>query len=270
MGRFTTADPDGGSINPQDPQSWNRYTYTRNNPVNAVDATGYSDFLLGRFGTCDLFDPAEIEFTGSLISETGMAGCPPWSRPDPSYRQQRFVPGNIDVTAIGADGMYYIMHNTQAGTIPVFTVETVLVVGGRVLVTVVGKVALPITIAAVGAGLVYYYWDDIIEGIEGARDEIIRDIVRSGCPPSENFNNPEIQPRPGFDKVYNTDGSITWLNRATGEYLRPDLTHGPPIGPHWDFRIMFPNGFYEIWRCFKDKAPEFKERGRRWWDSIIQ
>jgi RHS repeat-associated protein len=40
--RFCSADPLMGS--PGDPQSWNRYAYVRNDPINAIDPTGQSVF----------------------------------------------------------------------------------------------------------------------------------------------------------------------------------------------------------------------------------
>jgi RHS repeat-associated protein len=46
-GRFLSPDPyrsnSGGPGDPADPQSWNRYTYTRNDPVNRLDPTGLND-----------------------------------------------------------------------------------------------------------------------------------------------------------------------------------------------------------------------------------
>lgn len=44
MGRFTTADPFSESANPEDPSSWNRYSYIQNDAVNAVDPDGL-DFV---------------------------------------------------------------------------------------------------------------------------------------------------------------------------------------------------------------------------------
>jgi RHS repeat-associated protein len=40
MGSFCSADPVGGD--PTDPQTWNRYAYARNNPVNFIDPNGQS------------------------------------------------------------------------------------------------------------------------------------------------------------------------------------------------------------------------------------
>lgn len=40
MGRFTSVDPKATSERPVDPQSWNRYAYTRNNPVIYTDPDG--------------------------------------------------------------------------------------------------------------------------------------------------------------------------------------------------------------------------------------
>jgi RHS repeat-associated protein len=40
MGRFMSPDPgNAGAVN-ADPQSWNAYSYVRNNPVNLTDPTG--------------------------------------------------------------------------------------------------------------------------------------------------------------------------------------------------------------------------------------
>ncbi|MCU1231255.1 MAG: hypothetical protein JWO97_4139 [Acidobacteria bacterium] len=39
-GRFLSVDPELGSAIPERPQTWNRYSYVANNPVNALDPTG--------------------------------------------------------------------------------------------------------------------------------------------------------------------------------------------------------------------------------------
>jgi len=43
VGRFMSADPYRASGYMVDPQSWNRYSYTRNNPINRVDLLGLED-----------------------------------------------------------------------------------------------------------------------------------------------------------------------------------------------------------------------------------
>jgi RHS repeat-associated protein len=43
MGRFTSPDPLLNSGKPWDPQSWNRYSYVRNNPLARIDPTGLYD-----------------------------------------------------------------------------------------------------------------------------------------------------------------------------------------------------------------------------------
>jgi RHS repeat-associated protein len=40
MGRFLSPDPFGGSAKPENPQSWNRYAYVTNDPVNQSDPNG--------------------------------------------------------------------------------------------------------------------------------------------------------------------------------------------------------------------------------------
>ena len=42
-GRFNSADPYAASAGPKDPGSWNRYSYTRGDPINRGDPSGLSD-----------------------------------------------------------------------------------------------------------------------------------------------------------------------------------------------------------------------------------
>jgi len=47
LGRFMTADP-GDDTDPGNPQSWNKYSYVRNNPLNALDPDGQESFECAR------------------------------------------------------------------------------------------------------------------------------------------------------------------------------------------------------------------------------
>jgi RHS repeat-associated protein len=49
MGRFLSVDPDNAGALPDDPQSWNAYSYTRSNPLKYVDPTG-EFFVVARRG----------------------------------------------------------------------------------------------------------------------------------------------------------------------------------------------------------------------------
>ena len=67
-------------------------------------------------------------------------------------------------------------------------------------------------------------------------------------------------PGPGFEwrgtgPVESGKGS--WFNPKTGEKLSPDLEHGPPIGPHWDFK--YPGGWRKGYRLFPDGSFEQKK-----------
>lgn len=63
VGRFMTADPYQASGGPSDPGSWNRYAYTRGDPVNRLDPTGEDDCPPTTFGYC-ASSPAGTPFTG--------------------------------------------------------------------------------------------------------------------------------------------------------------------------------------------------------------
>ena len=47
QGRFTSVDP--GTFTPANPQNWNRYTYTQNNPLKFTDPTGEDLYVTGDF-----------------------------------------------------------------------------------------------------------------------------------------------------------------------------------------------------------------------------
>ena len=62
-------------------------------------------------------------------------------------------------------------------------------------------------------------------------------------------NNPVEPPGPGFEwRGSGPPGSQggNWFNPKTGESLRPDLNHPPPIGPHWDYRPFRGGPWYRI------------------------
>jgi RHS repeat-associated protein len=65
----------------------------------------------------------------------------------------------------------------------------------------------------------------------------------AGPSASPNFSNPSEPPGPGWEwRGKGAPGSSqgSWYNPSTDESLHPDLGHGPPLGPHYDY--VAPNG----------------------------
>ena len=65
-------------------------------------------------------------------------------------------------------------------------------------------------------------------------------------------DDPTITPGEGY--VWKGSGSPSsgqgnYVNPSTGEWLHPDLNHGPPIGPHWDYGVR---GSSQTYRIFPD------------------
>ncbi len=70
-GRFMTPDPYQASGGPADPGSWNRYTYTRGDPVNRRDPRGLLDCLDCGSGDGGYCDPS-IESCAPLVGGDGL------------------------------------------------------------------------------------------------------------------------------------------------------------------------------------------------------
>jgi RHS repeat-associated protein len=71
QGRWISPDPAGmGAVNPANPQTWNRYSYVGNNPLNAVDPSGLACYPLEKqmFGTCAPFMNNGVNFGGNWNS----------------------------------------------------------------------------------------------------------------------------------------------------------------------------------------------------------
>jgi RHS repeat-associated protein len=69
QGRFTSPDPLLASAKPVDPQSWNRYSYVGNNPMNFIDPSG----MAARPGGRNISN-----WNGAMASEQASDGLSPW------------------------------------------------------------------------------------------------------------------------------------------------------------------------------------------------
>ena len=75
-GRFNTADQYQASAGPKDPGSWNRYSYTRGDPVNRVDPRGAEDYATGCDGDCDGYGSGGGGGYSSCVWDP--EDCSPW------------------------------------------------------------------------------------------------------------------------------------------------------------------------------------------------
>ncbi len=79
QGRWMTPDPAGmGAVDPSNPQTWNRYAYVGNNPINAVDPLGLDRCEAGMEGSgCDFDDGGYFggeDFYGTSGDDDGEYG----------------------------------------------------------------------------------------------------------------------------------------------------------------------------------------------------
>src|SRR6185437_2908076 len=72
LGRWLTPDPAGlGAVDPNDPQTWNRYAYVQNNPASTFDLLGLDDAVCNAFQNCT-FEVHELD--DNLETETATNG----------------------------------------------------------------------------------------------------------------------------------------------------------------------------------------------------
>ena len=67
-------------------------------------------------------------------------------------------------------------------------------------------------------------------------------------------NDPNKCNIPGFEWKGSgppASGYGNYVNMQTGEWLHPDLNHGPPIGPHWDYGVRESS---QTFRIFPDET----------------
>jgi RHS repeat-associated protein len=98
-GRWPSPDPAGlASVNPADPQTWNRYAYVRNSPLDMIDPTGL-----------DGLDYYDCEQTGNCTYELDGMEIPSWLGQDLLSNPDAFFPCNTcNEPGVGVDqnGIY--------------------------------------------------------------------------------------------------------------------------------------------------------------------
>jgi RHS repeat-associated protein len=71
-GRFTTPDPYQASAQLANPQSWNRYSYVENDPVNGYDPRGLEVYRIDVIGRYPTPEPESYYLPGSVIGGSGL------------------------------------------------------------------------------------------------------------------------------------------------------------------------------------------------------
>jgi RHS repeat-associated protein len=112
-GRFASVDP-GKDWDPAKPQSWNMYSYVRNNPMNATDPTGRCQKPVD--GDCTDMTIVVTAKAPNLIEEMGSALSMAWATPE----------GRGEVPPPEPNGMVYAVMPVGVGPLkgPAFTRPT--------------------------------------------------------------------------------------------------------------------------------------------------
>jgi hypothetical protein len=127
--RFDQPDPYDGSYNLSDPQSFNRYAYTQNDPVNFVDPTGLNLEAGGGGGSCYFHWRATGEFVGDTLvgisnfsyTITCSGGAAGGDMPQESQHQTADACGDMANTAQSvADNALYKAGNDTSKALSIF------------------------------------------------------------------------------------------------------------------------------------------------------
>ena len=138
----------------------------------------------------------------------------------------------------------------------VAAVAVVAVAAVAVVATAGGAAAGLAAVAAVGNGVAA-----VTGGVAGySMSKAQTPKPTPSTPPTNNSpikypgNDPTKCDIPGFEWRGSGDigsGKGNFVNMQTGEWLHPDLNHGPPIGPHWDYGVR---GNPQTFRIFPDNT----------------
>jgi RHS repeat-associated protein len=110
--RWTAPDPYGGSIDPSSPQSFNRYAYVNNDPVNKVDPTGLMLSDIGIYQT----DNAAVATRLNRATTERIRQYNDWVRTRAQERQTSTQRTNAAfVSSMGANGVASFSNNFFGG-----------------------------------------------------------------------------------------------------------------------------------------------------------
>lgn len=254
IGRFTTPDPYGGSAKPGNPQSWNRYAYAGNDPVNFNDPGGLDPWWVpnpedslpgygggGGWWSLDIWgllpwepfplpeivtDPTPMQQVTSVLG--GLANSRIvsrwWGSESDSLIIIQFSESFLSSTGIAVP---------YPGDVPLWVI-TVTELAKLLARSTAAGALFALTIAQVGDGSP-------------------NNLPRQRCPKGDDFWKTAKSPGKGWEWRGNPRAPVgsrlgAWHNPATGESLHPDVTHLPGKPPHWTYTD--PRG--NRWECYED------------------
>jgi len=256
LGRFWQIDPDADGT-----EDFSPYSFANDNPILLNDPMGSDTAHYGDAA----YVSAAMKSTPSGPDVAAAAGPAPTSVADP-----------IQATSSTED---VSIGNESSGSQSSFGLTLVALGEGTAEVTVIGLESIPIVIGgAVGYGIMKWAWpkSPIPPPTNVPTGDISIGVPRPYIPP--NFHpsaggtgitppcpypqNPALPPIPGWQwkgKAGSAPGSSegNWVNpNNKKEYLRPDVDHPDPIGPHWDWKA--PDG--KEYRYYPDGRLEPKTK----------
>ena len=118
LGRFMTPDPMPGSVG--NPQSWNRYAYVYNNPINATDPAGLCSEDDGWFCGDAFLSFTSLDPGGAITGAGSYLGWGGFVLSDGSY----FLTGDMFPVGFTTSGL--LPFGPQAGVWPALTLDNLL------------------------------------------------------------------------------------------------------------------------------------------------
>ena len=243
VGRFISADGQisgvGGDI-----LGYNMFAYCMNNPVNMSDSTGNWPKWLS--GVLDV-----VSGTLQMVAGATIGAAAGWTGVGAVAAAALVVNGAATVTQ-GVGQIVNVVTNTNIMR------EDNIVRSG---VQSVGRAVGGDTGATIAGGV--YDVAILTAGVYGAKIGSAGNspMNTSGGGRTPNTTNTKIT-YPGNDPTKCNVPGYEWrgsgppasgkgnfVNMKTGSWLHPDLNHGPPIGPHWDYGVR---GNNQTFRIFPD------------------
>jgi RHS repeat-associated protein len=138
QGRFLSVDPENAGASKDDPQSWNAYSYSRNNPLKYTDPDGRRYKVCWDGGACEeMSDPDYSDYYQTYIDPIGyIAGG--------GIIYQKGVEGFVrlgTVKYLMSDEMWALMHGMQLAkpVVDALAIGTGVVTGGLAALDVVAS-----------------------------------------------------------------------------------------------------------------------------------